>query len=82
MGSSGCEVAGRERRVVVLGAVWRRREKRARQNKKTCVLFKILAGSSACVVRPGTKKNVVEELIRGVLWVRVDGPSCLFVVGL
>ena len=79
MGSSGCEVVGGERLVVVLVNVCA--GKRARQNKKTCVLFKILAGRSACVVRPGTK-TWWKELIRGVLWVRVDGPSCLVVVGL
>ena len=34
-----------------------------------------------CVVRPGTK-TWWKELIRRVLWVRVDGSSCLVVVGL
>jgi len=28
------------------------------------------------------KKTWLKQLIRGVLWVRVDGPSCLVVVGL
>ena len=80
MGSSGCEVAGGERRVVVLEAVCAE-HREARESEQTCVLFKILAGSGVFVVRPETK-TWLQEFNRVVLWVRVDGPSCLVVAGL
>ena len=60
MGSSGCEVAGGGKdQSLFCGSVFA--EGSARGRTKRHVLFKILAGSSACVVRPGTK-NVVEAV--------------------
>ena len=56
-------------------------ERCARGRTKTCVLFKILAGSGVFVLRP-ERKTWFKEFNRVVLWVRVDGPSCLVVVGL
>ena len=56
-------------------------QRSARVRTKTCVLFKILAGSGVFVVRPETK-TWFQQFDRVVLWVRVDGPSCLVVVGL
>ena len=59
MGSSGCEVAGGERRVVVLGAVCAEEREAREAEQKTCVLFKIFGGQR-CVRCAARDKIVVE----------------------